>query len=189
MMGEDNTRQNVCSIKELTLILECVNIILIIVGILFLEGGRLMESIYSVAKYFLYKEAMTHKKLQKLCYFAQAWHLANYEKALVPNRFEAWVHGPVCPDLYSRYRSWGWETIPKRKRPPEFNDIDVAGFLDQVFMAYGDYDANTLENITHKEAPWINARKGVPLGMYCRNPISKRDMKVYYGERIDKHYD
>ncbi|MDE5588224.1 MAG: DUF4065 domain-containing protein [Acetatifactor sp.] len=148
-----------------------------------------MESIYTVAKYFLFKEAMTHKKLQKLCYFAQAWYLANYGKALVPNRFEAWVHGPVCPDLYSKYRSWGWETIPNELEPPKFKNEDVPDFLDEVFMVYGDYDADTLENITHKEEPWTNARKNCSPSMYCRNPISKKDMKVYYGERIDKHYD
>ncbi len=148
-----------------------------------------MENIYTVAKYFLYKNSMTHKKLQKLCYFAQAWHLANYGEVLVPNRFEAWVHGPVCPDLYSRYRSWGWETIPNEPECPKFNCKAVENFLDEVFDVYGDYDADTLENITHKEEPWIKARKNCGPNMYCRNPISQKDMKVYYGERIDRHYD
>ena len=63
------------------------------------ERRKHMESIYSVANYFLSKEPMTHKKLQKMCYFAQAWHMANYDSPLVPNRFEAWVHGrflPIC---------------------------------------------------------------------------------------------
>ena len=72
-----------------------------------------MENIYDVAKYFLHIDTMTHKKLQKLCYFAQAWYLANYGRPLVANRFEAWVHGPVSPDLYSRYRDCGWEMLPQ----------------------------------------------------------------------------
>ena len=59
-----------------------------------------MSDIRKVAQYFLSKESMSHKKLQKLCYYAQAWYLANYGKPLMPNRFEAWVHGPVSPDLY-----------------------------------------------------------------------------------------
>lgn len=67
-----------------------------------------MENIYEVANFFLNKEAMSHKKLQKLCYFSQAWYLANYGEPLVPNRFEAWVHGPVSPDLYYKYKGWGW---------------------------------------------------------------------------------
>lgn len=148
-----------------------------------------MENIYAVAKYFLHKETMTHKKLQKLCYFAQAWHLANYGTGLVPNRFEAWAHGPVSPDLYSRYRDWGWEPLPMVEDEPEFDDERVKDFLEEVYDVYGDYSADELENITHKEMPWRNARKGCKPGSYSRNPISLNDMKRYYGERINKHYD
>ena len=35
-----------------------------------------------VAEYFLTKEKMSNKKLQKLCYYAQAWHYAFYDKGL-----------------------------------------------------------------------------------------------------------
>ena len=148
-----------------------------------------MENIYDVAKYFLHIDTMTHKKLQKLCYFAQAWYLANYGRPLVANRFEAWVHGPVSPELYSRYRDWGWEMLPQEQDEPQFNDSNVKDFLDQVYSVYGDYDANTLESITHKEDPWRNARGNHLPGAYCRNPISQNDMKKYYGDRIDKHYE
>lgn len=148
-----------------------------------------MESIYEVAKYFLSKEPMTHKKLQKLCYFAQAWYLANYGDLLVPNRFEAWAHGPVCPDLYSVYRGWGWECIPRIDANNVRIDDEVKGFLDKVFDVYGAYSADELEKITHTEEPWKNARKGCPVGAYSRNPISQIEMRDYYGERIDKKYE
>lgn len=92
------------------------------------ERRIIVESIYDVANFFLSKEAMTHKKLQKLCYFAQAWYLANYGKPLVPNRFEAWVHGPVSPDLYSKYRGWGWEMIPQSKEPVFLKMIQYPSF-------------------------------------------------------------
>lgn len=143
-----------------------------------------MENIYSVARYFLSKESMSHKKLQKLCYYAQAWYLANFKEILVPNRFEAWAHGPVCPDLYNYYRDWGWEQIPKWKSGVTFNDDNTSCFLDEVFNVYGDYDADTLEVITHREEPWQRARHGLPAGAYSRNPISLKDMQNYYGERI-----
>ena len=147
-----------------------------------------MESIYKVAKFFLHKYSKTHKKLQKLCYFAQAWYLANYGKPLLANRFEAWVHGPVCPDLYVKYRAWGWEPLPKEVDMPEFDEPDVVNFLENVYSVYGDYDADELERITHSEEPWIKARKGCAIGAYSRNPISLNDMRNYYGERIDKKY-
>lgn len=73
-----------------------------------------MLDVYIVAKYFLSKSRMTHKKLQKLCYYAQAWHCAFYKnKPLFENRIEAWVHGPVSPELYYRYYNYGWNEIPQ----------------------------------------------------------------------------
>lgn len=147
-----------------------------------------MESIYEVARYFLGKEPMTHKKLQKMCYFAQAWFLANYGEPLVPNRFEAWVHGPVSPDLYSKYRGWGWENIPQEKQQAVFEGNGIEDFLDKVYETYGDYTADELERITHSEYPWNNARVGCAPGVYSRNPIALKDMRDYYGERIGKTY-
>ena len=147
-----------------------------------------MESIYNVADFFLSKEPMTHKKLQKLCYFAQAWYLANHDRPLVQNRFEAWVHGPVCPDLYRKYHGWGWETIPQNGERVFFEDESIPLFLNQVYEVYGGYDADQLENITHIEDPWQKARNGCPMGMYSRNPISLTEMRNYYGERIGKRY-
>lgn len=148
-----------------------------------------MESIYKVANYFLNKSAMTHKKLQKLCYFSQAWFLANYGSVLFPNRFEAWVHGPVSPDLYNKYRAWGWEDIPRQSEVPSFENPNINSFLDQVYETYGDYSANELESITHGEMPWNKARAGCSPGTYSRRPIALNDMRDYYGERIGKHYE
>lgn len=123
-----------------------------------------------------------------MCYYAQAWYLANHDKPLMPNRFEAWVHGPVSPDLYSRYADWGWIDIPKREESPEICDSKKA-FLDQVFDVYGGYTADDLEVMTHKEEPWKKAREGLSPSEYSRRPISMKAMRDYYGERIGKTYD
>ena len=52
-------------------------------------------SIFDIANWFLHKVTCDQKKLQKLCYYAQAWHLAMYGSELCTASFEAWVHGPV----------------------------------------------------------------------------------------------
>lgn len=147
-----------------------------------------MESIYKIAEYFLSKDSMSHKKLQKLCYYAQAWYLANYGRPLTANRFEAWVHGPVSPDLYSEYRDWGWVAIPKQKNEPQLKDDTVKELLDKVFETYGSYDGDMLEKITHAEEPWREARKGCTSDAYSRNPISFESMKKYYGQRIGRKW-
>lgn len=149
-----------------------------------------VDDVLQVAHYFLSKESMPHKKLQKLCYYAQSWFLANNNQPLFPNRFEAWVHGPVSPDLYQRFRNWGWLNIPKRNDEEiQFSDNRVRNILNQVYEVYGCYSGDELENITHKEDPWKLARNGCLPNEYSRNPISMKVMRDYYGARIGKNYN
>ncbi|MFP5528706.1 Panacea domain-containing protein, partial [Peptococcus simiae] len=55
-----------------------------------------MKSVIDVANWFLSKDSMTHKKIQKLCYYAQAWYCALYDGTpLFKEEIQAWVHGPV----------------------------------------------------------------------------------------------
>ena len=56
-----------------------------------------MASVFDVAKYILNnKGRMSTWKLQKLCYYSQAWSLAWTETPLFEEDFEAWKNGPVC---------------------------------------------------------------------------------------------
>ena len=62
--------------------------------------------VFALAKAFLAISPMTHKKLQKLCYYAKAWYLALYDHNLIEESFEAWVHGAVQPTLYQAYKKY-----------------------------------------------------------------------------------
>lgn len=69
-------------------------------------------SIFDVANWFLQKEEMTPKKLQKLCYYAQAWSLALKDSAIMDGvQFEAWVHGPVNYELWQKCKGFGWNNV------------------------------------------------------------------------------
>lgn len=140
------------------------------------EGAE-MTSIFEVARFFLTKESMTHLKLQKLCYYAQAWYLTIYGQKLFDEEFQAWLHGPVSPSLYQRYKQWGWHEIS------EYTGIvnlctETIYFLEMVYNMYGSFTGNQLENLTHSEDPWIFARNGET--GYCTNPISDENIKKYY---------
>ncbi|MFC7552646.1 Panacea domain-containing protein [Pseudoroseomonas wenyumeiae] len=119
-----------------------------------------------IARYFLAKadpeagDAISNLKLQKLCYYAQGFHLALYDRPLFEERIEAWQHGPVVPDLYHEYKSYGSASIPvpqdlDRASYPE----DVRELLDEVYSVYGQYSAWKLRNMTHEERPWIDAHQ------------------------------
>ena len=141
-------------------------------------------SIFDIATWFLNKESMTHKRLQKLCYYAYAWDLAIRNGNLIKNcNFEAWVHGPVNRSLYDMLKGSRLKELTPadiKITTTKITDPDDVDFLESVWATYGEYGANSLEVMTHDEAPWKNARVGYDAFESCQNVISTDDMKNYY---------
>jgi len=145
-------------------------------------------SVFDVANWFLQKEPMSHKKLQKLTYYAYAWALTlmNDDPDEIhyylfnDDEPQAWVHGPVFPSLYQRYKSNGWEDISPVEPTVSFSS-EEEDILNQVWSIYGDMTGNQLESITHKESPWRNARGNLSPAESCRNTICSEDIFRYYG--------
>ncbi|MDR1061200.1 MAG: DUF4065 domain-containing protein [Clostridiales bacterium] len=142
-----------------------------------------MATIFDVAKYILERKGeMTTWKLQKLCYYAQAWSLAWDGKELFPDDFEAWRNGPVCPALYRLHQ--GMFTIEADQIPggdSSVFDDDQRETLDVVIREYGDYDAYSLREQTHGELPWKQARGGLPPTANSNAIVSKCVIGEYYG--------
>ena len=62
-----------------------------------------MSNVFDTATYILEKLGpMSTMKLQKLCYYSQAWSLVWDEEPLFPEEFEAWANGPVCSELFHK---------------------------------------------------------------------------------------
>lgn len=140
-----------------------------------------MISVFDVAKWFLSHSSMTHKKLQKLCYYAQAWFCALYDgEPLFKENFEAWVHGPVCRELYPKYADYGWSEIPEETKNDDLFDEETLNLLNAVWNLYGQYSGDQLEELTHKEMPWQNQRNGLKEYEPSNNVISIADMRNYY---------
>jgi uncharacterized phage-associated protein len=137
-------------------------------------------SIFEIANWFLSKEPMTHKKLQKICYYAQAWFVTLKNVRLSDAVFEAWIHGPVSPVLYDRFKEYGYSTIRIIDGyTPAVLESDIE-LLDSVWQTYGDHTGNALEALTHREKPWVDARVGYAPDERCSVRISLNSMKVYY---------
>ena len=141
-----------------------------------------MYDIMDVANWFLRKEQMTHKKLQKLCYYAQAWNCAFSGGAPMMNcDFEAWVHGPVCRELWDKYKGFmPWDKISPESGETVNFDPDTENLLESVWLTYGDLNGYQLEVLTHREKPWQIARGDLPSDRICTTRISNDDMKNYY---------
>lgn len=141
-----------------------------------------MENVHDVALWFLTHEPMTHKKIQKLCYYAQAWHCTLFQgERLFEDEIQAWIHGPVIPEIYRKYADYGWSEIPKHEGPVNICDSSLE-ILNAVYNTYGHYSGDQLERLTHSEDPWKNARIGFDVLQPCTNAITIESMREYYGK-------
>ena len=142
-----------------------------------------MASVFDVAKYILHKSGQISTwKLQKLCYYSQAWELAWTEKPLFSEDFEAWANGPVCPPLF--YSHQGKYIIDEQSLSKGNSDNlsdDEKETIDTVLDTYGSWEPYELREQTHRELPWKEARGNLSEGAICNTVITKESMGAYYG--------
>lgn len=135
-----------------------------------------------VAQYILEKlGTIPAMKLQKLCYYSQAWSLVWDEQELFNNRIEAWANGPVITGLYaSHYRQYDVSEIKggDASKLEQFQKDTI----DKVINFYGEYTSKQLSDITHMEDPWKIARGDTPDGDISNNEITLKSMADYYGK-------
>lgn len=154
----------------------------------YLGAGEIKKpNVFSVASYFIKKSMeederdISPLKLQKLVYYAHAWFWVLKGRELTPAGFEAWRYGPVNRELYDALKVHKSEilSLPDSFRMFPF-DGDTEAVLELIRKAYGCFSATYLSNVSHKEAPWINARKGVCEHEKCEALIRKEDIEAYF---------
>lgn len=123
-----------------------------------------MARIEDVAAYVLAKRGpITAMKLQKLCYYAQAWNLVWEDEPLFHARIEAWANGPVITDLYRMHRGCFNLNAGDIPGNPDALAPDERDTIDAVLDFYGDMTAHHLSDLTHREDPWRRARESAGL--------------------------
>ncbi|WP_073282534.1 Panacea domain-containing protein [Hymenobacter psychrotolerans] len=127
-------------------------------------------------------DLMTHLKLQKLLYYAQAWIMVFTGKSLFEDEFEAWTHGPVSRRLWTALTGAGRapiEEVPDGDAD-SITDTEITEVLDDVWLIYGSKSAKFLEKLSHAEQPWLIARGDLPLEAPCQVVIEKENMRNFY---------
>jgi uncharacterized phage-associated protein len=128
-------------------------------------------------------------KIQKLVYYSEGWHLAYFERPLIDEEFEAWVHGPAVRSLWDHYKGRSYTT--EFYLPPERSGkireyftrilrLEQIELISDVIKEYGDKSAYHLEALSHSELPWREARNGRSQSERSEAIISKETMKKYY---------
>lgn len=123
-------------------------------------------------------DSITHLKLQKLVYYAQAWSLAIYDQPFFDEEFEAWARWPVVKSLWNKYKG-SYIISEKPVINKEFAQEEEE-LLNEVWEIYWNLTWKKLEDLTHSEEPWIEARWDISEGAICENKISKETMKEFY---------
>lgn len=139
-----------------------------------------------VAKYILeHCDNMTAWKLQKLLYYAQAWHYTWTGERIIRQDFRAWGKGPVLPELYALHNGKYWLTAADfdfsgtRELPP-----DIKNSIDIMLEHYGKMSGDELVELTHSEEPWLKARGTLPADAHCDEVITVESMGEYYRKHL-----
>lgn len=122
-------------------------------------------------------------KLQKLLYYSQAWSLVWDGRPMFSPKIEAWANGPVVRKVFKTYQgqfkvSSALEGDKTALKPVERETVDA------VLKFYGDKDGFYLSELTHKERPWMDARKGLAPGEKSDREITHAAMRDYYGSLV-----
>ena len=137
---------------------------------------------------------MSHLKLQKILYYIQGLHLAYFEAPLIDDDFQAWLHGPVSRKLYDHVKGHSIlysevEYVKTAEQNPSevLEDIltqDQMELVNEVIDEYSKLTSSQLENLTHSELPWQEARQGYSAADRCEVVISKETMQTFYKSQI-----
>jgi uncharacterized phage-associated protein len=118
--------------------------------------------------------------LEKLIYYAQAFHLVLGDGPLFPDEIQAWKLGPVIPGVYKKYAVYGADPIMV---PDDGADISIGRelgkFLAEIVGFFCRYTAINLSRATHLENPWMDANASTD------NTISQISMRSFYRSLVE----
>ena len=158
------------------------------------ELFKVPKKVLMVISYVFKKlEEVTPLMLQKLLYYVQGFCLALKGEEMFEDECIAWLHGPVYKDVYNLFRDFKYNPIDD----PRFAILDNMDkdlskeekqLIDLVVNTFGVYSGKTLEKITHKEEPWLDAREGYTENMKSDELISKDSIKRFF-TKLNMKYD
>lgn len=155
-----------------------------------------MSNAETIARYFLWLAQedtdeptfLTQMQLHKLVYLAQGWSLGVRKEALFSDRIEAWTHGPVVPAIRPVFANFSNLPIPASEAA-ECNSLTPAErhHVQSVWDMYGRYSAAYLRELTHKQAPWADARRDIPEDARSKATISHVSMSAFFESEHDRY--
>lgn len=148
-------------------------------------------SINELASYIISKHDITPKTLQKILYFIQGFSIAFNKKLLFNDIPQAWVHGPVYPEVYNNYSNFKYNIIDTMSNIRDDINLNIYDnekkLVDCVLRFFTRYSGDVLEEITHIESPWLEARAGLAKNEPSKNPIKLESINEYFLQVKNKY--
>lgn len=127
---------------------------------------------------------LTPMQLLKLVYFAHGWALGVRDRGLFEAPVKAWQYGPVVPDVYWAFNSYGRYPIDDLAKDEfglpfvsKFDDLELT-IMREVVRTYGHLHAFKLSDMTHEpRTPWSDAFRAGQ-----RNDIPTQAIHRYFAE-------
>jgi uncharacterized phage-associated protein len=90
----------------------------------------------------------------------------------------------VLPSQYRRFSDFKWKPLVVDVEYPSLG-LDLTKHLLDIIDIFGVESAVSLELMTHREQPWIEARAGLPADQPSSARISKDTMRSFYRTLAD----
>ena len=150
------------------------------------------KMLLTISYIFEQMREVTPLALQKILYFIQGIYMVLFGKPLYKEDCMAWIHGPVYEEVYDLFRNFKYNPIEDERFAifkDRFEELDEHEkmVIDLVINTFGKYSGTVLEDITHEENPWKNARMGYEASEPSREIISKDEIKNYFESVADKY--
>lgn len=134
--------------------------------------NALMIADYIIDKSIELEHPISNIELQKYLYYLNAKFLVKSDEPLFGESIEKWKFGPVIPNVYHEYKSYGAKEIDRvsdheelfiedgkivfKKNPINLDDIprDIKDSIDESLKQLFAYDRFELVEMTHEHSEW-----------------------------------
>lgn len=104
---------------------------------------------------------VTNLKLQKTLYYVQGYYLARFGMPLFNDEIVNWAYGPVVPEAYFQFCSYGASPIAAENINNYFAGLGIseANLIFRVIDSCLSKTARLLVDKTHTEDPWLKTNR------------------------------
>lgn len=121
---------------------------------------------------------ITNLKLQKILYYVQGYFLKYFDYPAFSADIQAWQYGPVVPEAYYDYCSYGRKAIrvePDLGCENYISDREDRKLINKIINKCYSISVSSLITKTHNEDPWKNTTR-------LRSVITTSDILDYFND-------